>query len=224
MAKPNIILYGAPGSGKGTELAYLLKDNYTKISVGDMLRNEVRSGSDLGKKLKAIMDKGDLIDDKFVMKLIKKEIKTLDKKEGLVFDGFPRTLKQAKYLDKLFSELDMKIDYFIEIFTAEKIIINRIMNRIECRKCGASYNKVSNKPKKDNTCDACGSDELHSRDDDNLDTLKNRLEKYYENSKKIIKHYKKHKKYHKIKTKPNKKEVINPDKTHQEVMNVLSRD
>ncbi len=161
----NIILFGAPGAGKGTQAKVLIDYlNIIQISTGDMLRDEVKSGSNLGKMAKQIMDKGDLISDEIIMEIIGERIKKPDCKNGFIFDGFPRTLNQAKSLDDLLASKEMKIDNIIEIYVEEDLLLERINKRI-------SENDIS-------------------RDDDNPEVLKNRIEIYKSDTLPVLNYYK----------------------------------
>lgn len=175
--KFNIILLGAPGSGKGTQIDFLIKEGYTNISISDLLR---KTGD---KNIKKIMDKGGLVSDKIILKLIQQELSNFDFKKGFVFDGFPRTINQAK-------KLNQKIDAVIEINTSINEIIDRLSGRYICSNCGTTYNKNYNNPKKKGVCDICGNTKFKTRSDDNPKIIKKRLKTYQKESKNIIKYYK----------------------------------
>ena len=126
----NLILFGPPGAGKGTQAKILIERfNIVQISTGDMLREEVKSGSDLGKLAKEIMDKGNLVSDEIIMSMIQKRITKPDCENGFILDGFPRTYNQAVNLDKILNTLNLKIDKVIEINVNEKLLLQRILNR-----------------------------------------------------------------------------------------------
>jgi len=189
--KFNLIFMGAPGSGKGTEIQILQKEGYTKISTGDLLREEVNSGSELGKKLKKIMDSGNLVSDDLVIKLIDNILSKLESKNGFILDGFPRTIQQAKKLDSLLKKNKLKIHGVIEIKTPDELIIKRITGRYVCVNCGATYNKFGNKPEVDGVCDVCQGTEFKTRSDDTEEIVKKRLNTYHSEAAPIIKFYKK---------------------------------
>ncbi|VVU95399.1 Adenylate kinase [seawater metagenome] len=195
--KFNIIFFGAPGSGKGTQIQKLLEDGYQTISTGDLLRKEVESGTKLGKELKKIMDAGKLVSDSLINKLMKKKIKELPEK-GFILDGYPRTLDQAKALDKILKKNKKNIDVFIEIDTPHDLIIKRITDRIICKHCGATYNKTNAPPKKEGKCDHCGSEEFKTRSDDTEEVIRKRLETYVKEASSIIKFYKDKKIFSKV--------------------------
>ena len=161
----NLILFGPPGAGKGTQAKILIdKYNIPQISTGDMLREEVSSNSDLGKIAKSIMEKGDLVSDEIIMSMIEKRITKTDCTNGFILDGFPRTLKQAENLDKLLKIIKLKIHKVIEINVDEDLLIKRIINR--------------------------ASESKNIRDDDNSDILKNRILVYKKDTLPVLKYYK----------------------------------
>ena len=154
-----------------------------------MLRSEVESNSNLGKQLKKIMDSGGLVSDNLVIKLIEKQLKK--HKKGIIFDGFPRTIEQAKVLTKLLKKYKIKLHGIIILDTPDKLIIKRITGRYICAKCGASYNIFGNKPKKEGICDVCKSTEFKKRSDDKKNIIEARLKKYHKESKALIEYFNK---------------------------------
>lgn len=191
--KPNLIFLGKPGAGKGTQLQFMYDRGYKGISVGEVLRKMAKKNTPEGKKLKKIMKEGKLLPDDFVIKLLDKSIK---RKTGLIFDGFPRTLKQAKALDKMLEKRRMKLHGVINIVASDKMIIERITGRFICSKCGATYNEVGNKTKVKGVCDVCKGKEFYKREDDKRNVIKARLKVYKDNVKSIIEYYKKQKIYY----------------------------
>ena len=161
----NLILFGPPGAGKGTQAEILInKYNIVQISTGDMLREEVKLGTELGKAAKSIMDKGNLVSDEIIISMIEKRIIKPDCKNGFILDGFPRTLKQAIDLDNILNKLVIHIDKVIEINVNEDILLKRIVKR-------ASESKTS-------------------RDDDNSEILKNRIIVYKKDTLPVLEYYK----------------------------------
>jgi adenylate kinase len=186
----NIVLLGPPGAGKGTQ-AKRLEDQYglVQLSTGDMLRAAVKSGSDLGKKAKAIMDAGQLVPDDLVIALISQRIDQPDARNGFILDGFPRTTKQAEALDKMLAEKGLKLDHVIEMKVDDAALVDRISGRLTCAKCGAGYHDRYQRPKTDGVCDRCGSTEFVRRADDKAETVKTRLEAYHAQTAPILPYY-----------------------------------
>jgi len=185
--KPNLIFLGKPGAGKGTQLQLMYDRGYKGISVGEVLRKMAKKNNPEGIKLKKIMEEGKLLPDDFVIKLLDKYIKH---KTGLIFDGFPRTLKQAKALDKMLDKRGMTLHGVINIMAPDKLIIQRITGRYICAKCGATYNEFGNKPKVKGVCDICKGKYFYKRDDDKENIIKTRLKVYKDATKPIIEYYK----------------------------------
>ncbi|MEM0332058.1 MAG: adenylate kinase [Archaeoglobaceae archaeon] len=186
----NLILLGAPGAGKGTQAKRLAeKYKIAHISTGDMLRDAVARGSDLGKKAKEYMDRGELVPDDIVIGIVKERLKEEDCRNGFILDGFPRTLKQAEALDKILLELGKEIDAVINIFVPEDEVVKRIAYRRSCRRCGAVYNLIYDPPKVD-VCDKCGGD-LYQRDDDKEEVVRERYRVYRNRTEPLIEYYRK---------------------------------
>jgi adenylate kinase len=183
----NLIFIGPPGGGKGTEIQLLQKKKYYKISTGDLLRNEVTKGTTLGKSLQKDMDEGKLIKDSIVTKLLDNELKEYN--NGLIFDGYPRNIKQAKTLSKLLDKNNLTIDAVIHIDTPDKVIIERIVGRYICKKCGATYNKFGLNPKVEGICDVCKGTEFKVRNDDKLSVVKKRLKDYHIEADALLDYY-----------------------------------
>lgn len=181
-----IILLGPPGSGKGTQARFIIeKYGISGISTGDILRDEVKNKTELGLKAKEYMDAGKLVPDDLVIKMVEERLN----KEGSVLDGFPRTLSQAKSLDKILDRINDRIDYVIYIDISEEEIIKRMSGRRICKDCGSVYHLLFNPPKVDGKCDLCEG-ELYQRDDDKEETIRKRLKVYEKDTKPLIKYYK----------------------------------
>lgn len=187
----NLILLGAPGAGKGTQ-AKLVVEKYglIQLSTGDMLRSAVANQTALGQKAKVIMEKGELVPDEIMIEMIRESIASYQGHcKGFIFDGFPRTRKQAESLDNVLSQLGMNITSVFQLNIDENLLIDRIAYRYSCKKCGAIYNKKLKVEKISGVCDVCGSVEFTSRSDDNVVTVKSRLKVYNEMANILIKYY-----------------------------------
>jgi adenylate kinase len=186
----NIILMGPPGAGKGTHAQWIAKDyGIPHISTGDMFREAMSSGSELGQKIKAVVDRGDLVSDELTCALVKERLAKPDCEKGYLLDGFPRTIPQAEAWDKIAKEISREVNLVINISCPDDELIRRISTRRVCPKCGASYNIVSMKPKKEGISDVCGS-ALIQRKDDNEASLKVRLANYYKSTAPLLDYYK----------------------------------
>ena len=180
--KSTIVLLGPPGSGKGTQGEKLSDEfGYTRLSTGDMLREAVRNGTDLGKKAKEYMDSGALVPNDLIIGLMKEKI--AQAKGGVILDGFPRTVEQA---DALAEQLD--VDLALNLDVADEELINRLTKRRSCPDCNAVYHLIYNPPKTEGVCDKCGA-KLYQRDDDKEETVLNRLKVYRENTMPLIDYY-----------------------------------
>lgn len=176
----NLILLGPPGAGKGTQAKTLESTRgLVQLSTGEMLRAAVQSGSAVGKQAKAIMDRGDLVPDEVVIKIISERIDKPDCKNGVILDGFPRTLAQAAALDKLLAEKGRKLDAVIELKVDDGKLLERIVGRFTCAKCGQGYHDRFKRPKARGLCDNCQGSEFVRRPDDNAETVTKRLMIYY---------------------------------------------
>ncbi|MCI2111001.1 MAG: adenylate kinase [Bacilli bacterium] len=186
----NIILMGPPGAGKGTQAVKLEQAfKLPHISTGDMFREEISSGSELGSQVKAIIEKGDLVPDELTVAIVKARLSKDDCAAGYILDGFPRTLPQAEALEKMGEEIGRKVGLVINISAPDEELVRRIGGRRVCPKCGASYNVVSMKPRKEGVCDRCGSP-LIQRKDDNEASFKVRLANYYKSTAPLLSFYK----------------------------------
>jgi len=184
-----IIMLGAPGAGKGTQAKKVAKKyNIPHISTGDIFRADIKEGTELGKRAKEYMDKGELVPDDITIGMLLDRIHKTDCKNGFVLDGFPRTIPQAKSLSEALSKLNEKIDYAINIDVPDDSIITRMSGRRACLSCGSTYHIKYSAPKKENICDNCGS-ELVIRDDDKPETVKKRLDVYHKQTQPLIDYY-----------------------------------
>ena len=180
----NLIFLGAPGAGKGT-LATLLSKEYSipQISTGDLFRAAVKEGSELGKQVQGIMEKGELVPDSLTVELVKERLSKPDAAGGYILAGFPRTIAQADELGEF-----QKIDAVINFSISDELVIRRLSGRRVCRSCGAIYHIENMPPKVEGTCDRCGG-ELYIRDDDKIDSIKNRLRVYKDQTEPLIAYY-----------------------------------
>lgn len=185
-----LIMLGAPGAGKGTQ-AKKLANKYTipHISTGDIFRANIKNQTELGKKAKEYMDKGLLVPDELVVDLVVDRLKEEDAKEGFILDGFPRTIPQAKALDKTLNDLGIKIDNAVDIDVKDEVIVKRMSGRRACVGCGATYHIETIPPKAEGICDVCGK-ELILREDDKPETVLKRLSVYHEQTQPLIDYYK----------------------------------
>ena len=179
-----MIFLGAPAVGKGTHAGKIAAHyKIHKISTGEILRDEVKAGSELGKQAKEYMDKGVLVPDEIIIGMLKNSLSQEENNDGYILDGFPRTIGQAEALDEI-----AKIDLVVNLDASHDTIIARISNRITCRKCQAIYNTLFVKPKKEGVCDKCGG-ELYQRDDQKPEIVKERLEIYEKKTAPLIDFY-----------------------------------
>lgn len=185
-----LILLGAPGAGKGTQAEMLTKlYDIPCISTGNIFREHISKNTELGQKAKAYMDEGKLVPDSLVIELVKSRITQDDCKNGMIFDGFPRTIPQAEALDVMLKELNIPIDFVVNVDVADELIIERMAGRTVCPSCGASYHKTNKPSKVSGKCDLCSAD-LVQREDDKAETVKKRLDVYHEQTEPLIAYYK----------------------------------
>ncbi len=188
MERIGIILLGPPGSGKGTQAKRLEKElGYKQISTGDLLRNAVREGSPIGKIARRYMEEGVLVPDDIIIKLVES---ALVKSEKFALDGFPRNINQATMLDNLLASTNSHLLHVILLVVSDDEIVQRLLSRRVCPKCGRVYNLITSPPREDNVCDICKV-ELVQRTDDNEATIRNRLRVYREETAPLIDYYRK---------------------------------
>ena len=181
----NIIMLGAPGAGKGTQAAVLCeKLNIPTISTGNIIREALKNGTEMGLKAKSFMDEGKLVPDEVVIGIVKERLSEDDCKKGFILDGFPRTIPQAEALDNM----GVDIQYVININVSDERIINRMSGRRVCENCGRPYHLVNLKPKKEGICDDCGGT-LVQRKDDHPDTVLARLDVYHKETEPLVEYY-----------------------------------
>lgn len=189
----NIIMLGAPGTGKGTTASILSeKLEIPQISTGDIFRANIKEGTELGKLAESYISKGQLVPDEVTIKIVEDRLEQPDTKNGVILDGFPRTVIQAERLKEILAKKGEKIDIVANLETPEEEIIERIVNRRVCsnQQCKAVYNVVLHPPKVEGICDKCGS-ELITRKDDNIETVKSRLEQYFTATSPLVEYYEK---------------------------------
>ena len=186
-----IIMLGAPGTGKGTVASILSeKLNIPQVSTGDIFRKNIAEQTELGKLADSYISKGNLVPDDVTIKIVEDRLKQDDVKEGIILDGFPRTIKQAEELDKILEKENKKVDMVINLTTPKEEIIERSVNRRVCsnQECKTVYNIVLNPPKVEGICDKCGS-KLLQRKDDNVETVESRIDTYLKNTSPLVEYY-----------------------------------
>jgi adenylate kinase len=187
--KKNLIFLGAPGAGKGTFSGLLTEEEpLAHISTGDILRNEIERETELGIKAAALMEKGMLVPDEIVAGMVRERLAQSDCDEGFILDGFPRTIRQADLLTDVLKEIGRGLDAVVYFKVDDELILKRLTARISCKGCGEIFNRIFAPPKVEGECDKCGG-ELFQRPDDSLETAKERLRVFYENTQPLIDYY-----------------------------------
>jgi len=184
-----LILLGPPGAGKGTQ-AERISDIYDipPISTGDIFRENLKEGTELGLKAKEYMDKGELVPDQVVIDIVKDALSKPGNENGFILDGFPRTVAQADALKEMLQKMEKPLDHVLNIQVPDQVVIERLTARRTCRSCGTIYHLLFNPPEKEGRCDQCGG-ELYRRDDDSEDTVMARLEEYRAKTQPLIEYY-----------------------------------
>ncbi len=194
----DLIFLGPPGAGKGTYAKELVKKlGIPHISTGDMFRETAASGTELGNKIKEIMERGDLVPDELVNEMVRQRLSKEDCKEGFILDGYPRTVNQAKALDEILRDLGREVTAAVFFDVPEEVVVQRLTNRRICPKCGRIYNLLTMPPKEDNLCDVCKVP-LIQRDDDKEDVVRRRYKVYMESTLPVVDYYKDAGKLHKV--------------------------
>ncbi len=187
----NVIMLGPPGAGKGTQ-AKFISDEFSipHISTGDMLRDEMKRKTDLGKRVEEIINAGKLVNDDLMVAIVKKRLSQPDTQKGFILDGFPRTISQASSLDEILESMGKRIEFVIYVEVPEEIIVKRLSSRRVCPKCGRAYNIISNPPHDDDLCDVCHVP-LVIRKDDKPETVRNRYRVYLDLTLPVMEYYRK---------------------------------
>ena len=186
----NLIFLGPPGAGKGTQAQRVAAAHgLVQLSTGAMLRAAVAAGTEVGLKAKAVMEAGELVSDDIVVAIIADRIAGPDCAGGFILDGFPRTVAQAEALDTVLDGNRMRIDHVVEMTVDDEALVERISGRFSCVACGAAYHERFNRPKVEGVCDACGGGEFVRREDDNAETVANRLRAYHAQTAPLLPYY-----------------------------------
>ena len=193
----NLILFGPPGAGKGTQAQFIVKNyNYFQLSTGDLLRHEIKNKTQLGDKINTIISKGDFVSDEIVNVLLKKSITNLKFRDRIIFDGYPRNILQVQNLNKILLEFKQKIEVIIFLNVSRDIIKKRIIGRMTCEKCNMVLNEFFNSEEIE--LHPCGKNFLTKRKDDNFDTIMSRYDIYMDKTKPVLDYYSNNQSFHEI--------------------------
>lgn len=186
----NLVLFGPPGAGKGTQ-AKRLEDKYgiAQLSTGEMLRAEVAEQTEIGRTADTLMKQGKLVPDALITSMIDARLDREDCRGGFILDGFPRTVAQAEALDDVLAAKGLKLDRVLSIEVDDEAMVERIVGRFTCAKCGEGYHETFKRPKVDGVCDVCGSTEFARRSDDNAETVRQRLKAYHQETAPVLHYY-----------------------------------
>ncbi len=185
----NLIFLGPPGAGKGTQAKRVIKAfDVPQISTGDIFRAAVKEGTEMGKKAKEYMDKGELVPDEIVVGIVADRLKQADCEKGFLLDGFPRTIPQADALGKVLDEMGRKLNHVLALIVPDEELMKRLTGRRVCKKCGAEFHVMFKPPAKEGVCDLCGG-EVYQRSDDNEESISVRLQEYHKQTKPLLDYY-----------------------------------
>ena len=185
-----LVLLGPPGSGKGSQSEKLVEEfGMQQVSTGEMLRAEVRAGSEIGRQVATLMDEGKQAPDELMVRILEQRLAQIPGETGIILDGFPRTLNQAQKLDEMLPRLGRRVDAAIEMQLPEAVSVGRITGRFACAKCGAGYHEQFKPTAKPGVCDVCGSTEFTRRSDDSESVVSSRLDAYRRQTAPVIPHY-----------------------------------
>lgn len=191
-----LLLFGPPGSGKGTQSELLVENkSFVHLSTGDLFRENIKKGTTVGLEAKALIDAGNLVPDNITVEMLKQAIEALPEGKNFILDGFPRNLNQAELLEALSEELKFTVEAVVFLEVPDKVLFERLTGRRICRSCGSVYHMQFSPPQKEGVCDACGG-ELYQRKDDSSEVIGNRLETYAENTLPVKNFYEKLGKLH----------------------------